>query len=218
MPGPDVGDDLLDPIIGRGIDDPALLWELISSVDAVHQTFIGIDDLQAGLARLAAAGRIRELAGHRYVDAHAGVGSAEMAPITASEWRAAVDEFQAEFERLNSDASEPYPRLTVAYATASGQAPTDIDIEGARMLRDRVIAVLATGGVTCMTGEVAAASTTVTFWVAGFEEADPDRMERLVGPMLAASAPDGSTLTIDMWDALAETELPTDFWVIGPDA
>ena len=218
MAGPDYDEDIHGPIIGRGPGDPALLWELISSVDATHQTFIGVEDLQAGLGRLAAAGRISELPGHRYIDAAAGVGSAVMTPITAPEWDAAVAEFQAEFERLNAEATEPYPRLTVAYATPAGAPPTETDIEGARTLRDRVVAVLSAGGVTSMTGEVEVAGGTVTFWVAGFEEPDPDRMERLVGPMLAASAPAGSTLTVDMWDALAENELPSDFWVIGPDA
>lgn len=218
MPGTHYDDDILGPIIGRGPEDPAHLWELISSVDAVHQTFLGAPELHAALQRLAARELIRELPGHLYVDAEYDAGSPQLTPITETQWQAAVEEFQAEFERLNAEASEPYPRLTVAYATDGGAPPTDEDIEGARTLRDRVISILATGGVTSMTGEVAAAPGSVTFWVAGFEEPDPDRMERLVGPMLAASAPEGSTLTIDMWDALAGDELPTDFWVIGPDA
>ncbi len=218
MTATDYDDDILGPIIGRGPDDPARLWELISSVDAIHQTFLGAPELQAALQRLAARDLIRELPGHAYVDAEYDTGSAQLTPLTESQWQAAVEEFQAEFERLNAEASEPYPRLTVAYTTVGGAAPTDADIEGARTLRDRVIAVLAAGGVTSMTGEVEAGPGSITFWVAGFEEPDPDRMERLVGPMLAASAPSGSTLTIDMWDALAEDELPTDFWVSGPDA
>jgi hypothetical protein len=218
MPGTDYDDDILAPIIGRGPDDPARLWELISSVDAVHQTFLGGPELQAALQRLAARELIRELPGHAYIDAEYEVGSPQVTPITDALWQAAVEEFQAEFERLNAEASEPYPRLTVVYAIPGGAPPTEADIEGARTLRDRVISVLAAGGVTSMTGEVEAGPGSVAFWVAGFEEPDPDRMEGLVGPMLAASAPEGSTLTIDMWDALAEDQLPSDFWVIGPDA
>jgi len=209
-------DDILGPITGCDAQDPAPLWELLSSVDAMHQTLIGVDDLNAALARLAAAGLIRELPGHRYIDAVFEGGSAQLTPISVFEWQAAIEQFQAEFERLNEEAAEPYPRLSVVYATIEGQPPTVADTEGARALRDRVTAVLSAGGVTCMTGEVAGDGPAVTFWVAGFEEPDPDRMERLVGPMLAASAPTGSTLTVDMWDALAEGELPSDFWVIDP--
>ena len=75
-------DEVLGPIIGRDADDPAMLWELLSSVDAVHQTFIGPDDLNETLGRLAAAHLVRELPGHRYVDGTAGAGSRVMAPVT----------------------------------------------------------------------------------------------------------------------------------------
>ena len=224
-------DDVLGPILGRDADDPALLWELLSSVDAVHQTFIDVDDLNAALSRLALAGLIRELPGHAYVDATttaAAAGAATLAPITLFEWQAAVEEFQREFERLNADASEPYPRLTVVCPAAAGAAqtvtsrptdatpPTDADIERARDLRDQMTSALSLAGVTVMTGEVEVDQQSVTFWLAGFDEPDPARMEAAARPVFAAAAPTGSTMTADLWDALADDALPRDFWVIAP--
>ena len=208
-------DDVLGPILGRDADDPALLWELLSSVDAVHQTFIDVDELNTALGRLAAAGRIRELPGHAYVDAECGAGSPQLTPITETQWQVAVKEFQREFERLNAEANEPYPRLTVVQPTAGGP-PTDMDIEYARALRDQLTAALSLAGVTVMTGEVEVDGPTVTFWVAGFDEPDPDRMEAVARPVFRASAGVGATMTADLWDALAEDELPRDFWVIAP--
>ena len=209
-------DEILHLITGRDGDDPAMLWELLSSVDAAYQTFISPDDLYESLSRLAAVELIRELPGHQYVDATTGVGSRVMTPITLVEWEVAVAEFQQEFDRLNAEASEPYPRLRVASPTAAGGAPTDADMEHARDLRDTLTAALSLAGVTAMTGEVEADGVTVTFWVAGFDEPEPDRMEQVTRPVFVAAAPAGSTMEMDLWDALAETELPHDFWVIAP--
>jgi hypothetical protein len=209
-------DDVLGPIVDRDAHDPAMLWELLSSVDAVHQTFIGADELGQALGRLAAASLVRELPGHRYVDGNAGVGSAVMAPITQVEWEAAVAEFQQEFERLNAEANEPYPRLRVVCPVTPGRPPTGADIERARDLRDTLTAALSLAGVTSMTGEVEVGAAVVTFWVAGFDEPGPDRMEQVARPVLLASAPDGSTMSTDLWDALADDGMPRDFWVIAP--
>lgn len=215
MPSNRFDDDIVGPILGRDAGDPALLWELLSSVDAVHQTFIDVDELNAALSRLAAAGLIRELPGHAYVDADAGVGDSRMSSVTLFEWQAASEEFQREFERLNAEANEPYPRLTVVQPTVGGP-PTDMEIEYARAFRDRLTAALSLAGVTVMTGEVEVDGLTVTFWVAGFDEPDPDRMEAVAQPVFLASAGVGATMTADLWDALAEDELPRDFWVIAP--
>ncbi len=215
-------DDILGPILGRDADDPALLWELLSSVDAVHQTFIDVDDLNAALSRLALAGLIGELPGHRYVDITTGLDTtratdqAVLTPITLFEWQAAIDEFQREFEQLNAEANEPYPRLSVVQPIPSGDTPTDADIERARDLRDQMTSALSLAGVTVMTGEVAVEGPAVTFWLAGFDEPDPERMERVARPVFLAAAPAGSTMAADLWDALAEHELPRDFWVIAP--
>jgi hypothetical protein len=208
-------DEILGPIVGRDADDPALLWELLSSVDAVHQTFIGPDDLNEALGRLATAELVRELPGHQYVDATAGVGSPGMTAITLAEWEAAVAEFQQEFDRLNAEANEPYPRIRVTCPAAAG-APQDSDIERARDLRDSLTAALSMAGVTSMTGEVEVEAASVTFWVAGFDEPGPERMEQVARPVFLASAPDGSTMSMDLWDALADDELPHEFWVIAP--
>ena len=223
MPSPRFDDDIAAPILGRDADDPALLWELLSSVDAVHQTFIDVDELNAALGRLAAAGRIRELPGHAYVDAECEAGSPQLTPVTGTQWQAAVEEFQREFERLNAEASEPYPRLIVicpagtrARSTGTGDLPTDADLERARGLRDQMTSALSLAGVTVMTAEVAIEGPAVTFWVAGFDEPDPDRMEAVARPVFLAAAPVGSTMAADLWDALAEGELPHDFWVIAP--
>ncbi len=215
MPADRFDDDILAPILGRDADDPASLWELLSSVDAVHQTFVDVDELNAALARLALGGLIRELPGHRYVDATAGGGDAHLRPITLFEWQAAIEEFQREFERLNAEANEPYPRLTVVQPGAGGSA-TDSDIELARDLRDRLTSALSLAGVTVMTGEVEVDGPSVTFWVAGFDESDPDRMLAAAQPVFQDAAARGSTMTADLWDALAEDELPRDFWVIAP--
>ena len=202
-----------------------MLWELLSSVDAVHQTFIDVDDLNAALSRLALAGLIGELPGHRYVDITTGMGTGDitegtdlavLTPITLFEWQAAIEEFQREFERLNAEANEPYPRLSVVHPTPSGGAPTDLDIEHARGLRDQMTSALSLAGVTVMTAEVEVDGPGVTFWLAGFDEPDADRMERIARPVFLASAPAGSTMAADVWDALAEDELPSDFWVIAP--
>ena len=220
MTTPRFDDDVLGPILGRDSEDPAMLWELLSSVDAIHQTFIDVDELNAALGRLAASHRIRELPGHRYVDATAGAGapdgSATLVPVSLFEWQAAIEEFQREFERLNAEANEPYPRLTVVEPTGTGSPPTDADIERARALRDRMTSALSLAGVTVMTGEVAVDASSVSFWVAGFDEPDASRMEEAARPAFLESAPSGSTMTADLWDALAEGELPRDFWVIAP--
>jgi len=215
MPGHEFDDDILGPIIGRDADDPARLWELLSSVDAVHGTFVDVDTLGAALSRLAMTGLVRELPGHRYVDGASGAGSTTMTAISLFEWEAAVAEFQREFERLNDEASEPYPRLTLLCPAADG-APIDADIERARDLRDRLTSALSLAGVTVMTGEVQVEGSAVTLWVAGFDEADPDRMEQVARPVFLAAAPPGSTMAADLWDALADDELPRDFWVIAP--
>ena len=233
MTTPRFDEDVLGPILGRGADDPAMLWELLSSVDAVHQTFIDVDALNAALGRLAAAGLIRELPGHAYVDAvmvsngpggpAVVTGSAALTPISETQWQAAVEEFQVEFERLNTEANEPYPRLTVIgpagggpRSGATGGPPTDADVERARDLRDQMTSALSLAGVTVMTAEVAIEGPAVTFWMAGFDEAGPDRMEEAARPVFLAAAPGGSTMAADVWDALAEGELPRDFWVIAP--
>jgi hypothetical protein len=216
MPSARFDDDILGPILGRGADDPALLWELLSSVDAVHQTFVDVDELNAALGRLGANELIRELPGHCYVDASSGVGASDPTPITLFEWQAAIEQFRREFERLNAEANQPYPRLTVVQPTATDGPPTDFDIERARDVRDRMTSALSLAGVTVMTAEVTVDGSTVTFWVAGFDEPDPDRMEAAVRPVLLASRVAGSTMTADLWDALADDELPRDFWVIAP--
>ena len=94
--------------------------------------------------------------------------------------------------------------------------PAGTDIERARGLRDSLTAALSLAGVTSMTGEVEAGAAAVTFWVAGFDEPGPDRMEQVARPVFLATAPVGSTMSMDLWDALADDELPHDFWVIAP--
>ncbi len=215
MPGHEYEDDILGPIIGRDAGDPAQLWELLSSVDAVHGTFVDVDTLGAALSRLATTGLVRELPGHRYVDGASGAGSTTTTPISLFEWEAAVAEFQREFERLNVEASEPYPRLTVLCPAADG-SPTDADIERTRDLRDRLTSALHLAGVTAMTGEVQVEGPAVTFWAAGFDEPGPDRMEAVARPVFLATAPLASTMAADLWDALGDDELPRDFWVIAP--
>ena len=76
---------------------------------------------------------------------------------------------------------------------------------------------LSLAGVTVMTAEVEVdgAGRHASGWR---DSMSPTRTgwKQIARPVFLASAPAGSTMTADLWDALAEDELPRDFWVIAP--
>ena len=89
--------EIFKAIEGRGPEDAASLWEILFVIDYFQRLIATQDELNDGLGALAGIGAIRELPGHRYIDARLGTGSADLTPISNEELDLAAKEYHREF-------------------------------------------------------------------------------------------------------------------------
>ena len=195
-------------IAGHGPDDAATLTDIIGAVDAQQKLIVTNDELADGLRALLAAGTIRELAGHRYIDAKLGPGGLTFTPITELELSEAVAEygrrFRAAYKRLEEQGVAPdevmWPKLRAVYVFADGRHASDEDMDEIEALASEMLDCLEGGGIEADIGGFEVGPGTVQFDVDGVKDDDAAAMRGLVRPIFEAKATAGSTVEVHETD------------------
>lgn len=91
--------EILSAIAKRGPDDPATLPDILWAIDFYERVSASSEEISEGLQALLRSGAIRELPGHRYIDAELGPGSADFSPISKEELDAARKEYGRRFRK-----------------------------------------------------------------------------------------------------------------------
>jgi hypothetical protein len=200
-------DDVARAIADHREDDPVELWHLHEAVDARERDAIDVDELNTILGWLASSGRVRELPGHRYVDATHGSGRTDLTPVTADEWVAARAEYSRWFARTFAELQDQWSRpggavvpvITLTVPTAR-RKPSDAEEDAAGVLADAVLATLVKSGVVALEVMSTVAGRSLVSEIMGIPGQDGERMLAIATEVVHATGPRGSTVSLEMQD------------------